>query len=75
MFECKAHRHHAFDKGLGISWLMDEGSFQGPRIIEMIAQARVIAIERRLVDLEFHMSRWSIGTHTFMASWGEFIHL
>lgn len=31
-----------------------------------------MSVERNLEDLEFLMSRWSIKTHIFVASWGEF---
>lgn len=41
-------------------------------IMKGIVQVKLMAIERNSIDLEFLMSRWTIDTHTFMATWGEF---
>lgn len=42
--------------------------FNNLRIMKSIIQARSMAVERKPVDLEFFISRWSTGTHTFVAS-------
>lgn len=37
-----------------------------------ITQARKMAVDRKPVDLEFLMSRWSTETHTFSTFWAKF---
>lgn len=40
--------------------------------LKAIMRARSITVKRNPANLEFLMSRWSIETHTFLASWGGF---
>lgn len=37
-------------------------------VLKAIVQARSMAVETNFVDLKFLMFRWSIDTHTFMAT-------
>lgn len=40
--------------------------------MKSIIQERSMAVESYLTDLEFLILWWSMETHTFVTSWGEF---
>lgn len=41
-------------------------------ILGAINQAWKMTVDRKSVDLEFLMSRWSTKRHSFVTAWGEF---
>lgn len=73
-FVSKSQQHEKFDVWAKLILAQPGMSrkFQDLRIIRAITQARKMSVERSSEDFEFLMLRWSIETHTFVASWGEF---
>lgn len=69
-FECKAHKHQAFDKWAGhiLAQLGMMDLFNELGLMKVIIQARAMVVERKPTNLEFLMSRRNTETHTFVAS-------
>lgn len=71
--DSKAHRHKRFEASWAYnSSAWDEETTQRYGYFGGINQAWKMTVDRKSVDLEFLMSRWSTKRHSFVTAWGEF---